>query len=389
MTLVKARRPPRSAIAEFWGGKDAACWKCGVLTSHLERAHLINEAEYGGTVSCDNLVLLCWQCHHEMTKIGFSSRWEALTWVLDTVPPSDGQPSPSTVALKRRMAKGLWVGPGPYGFACQNGKLCIHPEEAQLIRDVVQWGLAGGGLPNIVASLNAASRLRRNGGLWTPPSLLRTLREGRWFGTAVLGGQAVQIPRILQEADWERALVGFTGNVDPRFFRTYLLTPRLLRGACGALMSGVYRSDRGSSWYRCANKRSELRDKCSCRSVNVDWADEIVWGVVVDILNQPVAMCKIADRLGVSVSLEAAARLYERLTKLNVRERRQVLLLLNVSVAVEQWVPCSRCEGKGKVTGGYGGAVCSKCRATRWVPRMRIEGVVPAELVDSASRDVG
>jgi len=70
----------------------------------------------------------------------------------------------------------------------------------------------------------------------------------------------------------------------------------------------------------------------------------------------------------------------ERLGAMTPLERRSVLDLLDVRVAVTGWAECEACGGRGKVKGGTGGLSCPVCYVMRRVPSCRIEGVVLDDL---------
>ena len=68
------KMPSRNNIFQYWNGKldtainDSTCFKCG-FDSYVERAHIKSVFD-GGSDECDNLHLLCHNCHK--TSEGFN-----------------------------------------------------------------------------------------------------------------------------------------------------------------------------------------------------------------------------------------------------------------------------------------------------------------------------
>lgn len=72
-----------------------------------------------------------------------------------------------------------------------------------------------------------------------------------------------------------------------------------------------------------------------------------------------------------------------RLADMPLREQRRVLDVLDVRAEVTSWSMCGVCKGRGKVESRprLGGLPCPACHITRWLPTVRVEGVVYERLL--------
>jgi hypothetical protein len=75
--------PTKKQICEYWEedphllALEDVCWRCGVISRHLERAHILPKIE-GGTNDESNMHLLCKMCHKETEHLWGKSYWQAL-----------------------------------------------------------------------------------------------------------------------------------------------------------------------------------------------------------------------------------------------------------------------------------------------------------------------
>jgi hypothetical protein len=75
--------PSKKQICEYWDGHpdlivlEDTCWRCGVLSTYLERAHILPRLE-GGTNDESNLHLLCKMCHKQTEFLWGEPYWQAL-----------------------------------------------------------------------------------------------------------------------------------------------------------------------------------------------------------------------------------------------------------------------------------------------------------------------
>jgi DNA invertase Pin-like site-specific DNA recombinase len=89
----------------------------------------------------------------------------------------------------------------------------------------------------------------------------------------------------------------------------------------------------------------------------------------------------VAERV---LSLRELAHIAKtRLANMTPQEMRRVLDLLDVRATVTAWRVCELCQGRGKVASkpALGGKPCPACHMSRWLPSLRIEGVVYERLV--------
>ncbi len=72
-----------------------------------------------------------------------------------------------------------------------------------------------------------------------------------------------------------------------------------------------------------------------------------------------------------------------RLSDMPPQDKRRVLDLLDIRASVAAWSRCQVCRGRGKIESKPkpGGTPCPACHMSRWLPSLRIEGVVYERLL--------
>jgi len=66
-----------------WSDAEEHCWRCGYETKKLQKCHVVAK-QFGGSLSPENVVLLCRECHDEAPDVTDSS--EMWRWIKETRP---------------------------------------------------------------------------------------------------------------------------------------------------------------------------------------------------------------------------------------------------------------------------------------------------------------
>lgn len=208
---------------------------------------------------------------------------------------------------------GKWPGgPAPWGYRLVQhpdgyGKtLEPDPEEAKIIRTAVSLVLDDGLSPYGAAKrLNALGYRTRTGSPWRHPNLRRRLRDPSLIGRMSYGQRSdtietieMRFPPLIDEERWEalQRRLDATARGPKQAKRQYPLTGRLLN-VCGEAMTGVWREDRKTRYYRCKTRIDERGwrgDPCGCRSLRADDVEYVVWEQVTRLLAQPDLLMKVA-----------------------------------------------------------------------------------------------
>jgi site-specific DNA recombinase len=233
-------------------------------------------------------------------------------------------------------------GPRPFGYdylparregskVVEPGRLVVNEREAGLVRDAAAKLLAGRSLRSVVVELNAAGATRKEGRVWWPSTLRRTLSSPRIAGIRDHKGEEhpAAWPAILDADTFERlqlvlrAEARFAGS-DKKGARTYLLTGLVYCGNCGepapegepvnpgAALVGYGNKDHGDvmrrRYYCLAVDNRGVRRGCGKVSRLAEPVDLLVSEAVLELLDSP----QMAEVLGAATQDQDMAELLER-----------------------------------------------------------------------------
>ena len=202
--------------------------------------------------------------------------------------------------------KCLASGSVPFGFRrSSDGHYEIHPDEAEIVREIFRRVDAGETYADICRDLNARGIKTRHGAAWNRSSFNTLLRNQRYIGTFISKYhiQEDAIPQIVDKDLFYRVQTVSHVKTGPR--RTpngyYSLTGKLFCGLCGEPMtgtSGTSKSGKLSYYYTCKGHRAHQCDQKSfprdqledtiCRAIwdDVLSDDAIRWMAHQTILDQ-------------------------------------------------------------------------------------------------------
>ena len=169
--------------------------------------------------------------------------------------------------------KCLASGSVPFGFRRgQGGRYEIHPEEAEIVREIFQRVAAGDTYADICRDLNERGIKTRHNTAWNRSSFHTILHNERYIGTYIskYNVQPDAIPAIVDKELFYKVQTTPRTKSGPR--RTpngiFSLTGKLYCGRCGSTMigtSGTSKSGKLCYYYSCSGHRAH---KCDQRSIS-------------------------------------------------------------------------------------------------------------------------
>jgi len=183
--------------------------------------------------------------------------------------------------------KCLACGSVPFGFRRgKDGRYEIHPEEAEVVREIFQRVSSGETYADICRDLNGRGIKTKHGSSWNRSSFNTILSNQRYIGT-YLSKYHVQedaIPQIVEKELFYKVQTLPHSKNGPR--RTpngyYSLTGKLFCGLCGDAMtgtSGTSKSGKLCYYYSCHGHRAH---KCDQRSYPRDQLEETICRAIWD-----------------------------------------------------------------------------------------------------------
>jgi DNA invertase Pin-like site-specific DNA recombinase len=210
-----------------------------------------------------------------------------------------------SAGLRATVRAGFWPGgPPPYGYqpsadpaGSAHTVLIINEREAAILRDAADLILDHGHTTwSATKVLNATGRLTRSGSPWYYRNLAFQLKKRLLTGTFTYKQRGhkitAQVPAILNESRWQalQAAIRAIPGPEDRANHFYPLTG-FLRCACGGTISGVYRVERGSRFYKCTRATAPLPPDRRCphypRYIPADHLEQSVWAAIHQLLTDP------------------------------------------------------------------------------------------------------
>jgi site-specific DNA recombinase len=222
-----------------------------------------------------------------------------------------------TPGMRKSAEKGHWQGgrePYGYRYDADQGRLSVHPREAELVRRIYLLYEGGQSAIDIARTLAAEGVPTQRNGKWTFHQVLQILRSRVYLGELVWGkrttrylasGKARMLPvpahavsctpsahdAIISHDQWQRvAELRAARRWRGRAVRSpYLLPQVLVCGECGSRFSGW--TLRGVRRYICRGHRA---GSCKAPSVRADQAERLVVGVLAKLAQTPEIVTRTA-----------------------------------------------------------------------------------------------
>ena len=223
----------------------------------------------------------------------------------------------SRLGKLERVKQGFWYGaPTPFGYKSVDKRLAIDKSQSKWVKKMYQWYYEGKSVMWIKTQLDKSAVFAKRGGLFTPDSITRLLKNthhiGHYYWEDKKSGERIrcECPAIVDETIWDAV----QKRREKSFARTkqinttkkfYLLRDLMVCGECGKNMSGrIHNTPKGTQQvYFCATKgrdwkkgatdkdkkwqRGKVGDKgCTMnRSLNIPITDKMVWVLVMEVVS--------------------------------------------------------------------------------------------------------
>lgn len=185
------------------------------------------------------------------------------------------------LSIKRRASEGRFRGQLPYGFKYDDkNHIKKNEKEAEIVRMMYEWSLSGIGTYTIANKLNEMKvptkfnkfegeikridpytkevyHFKKNNVKWRGNVVHDILINPINKGKKKLGDELFDVPEIVSEEEWERAIANLKENkknVGKKVHYNYLLNSILYCSHCGRQMVGKKRIASGDNSYKCKGK---------------------------------------------------------------------------------------------------------------------------------------
>ena len=288
----RVRRSFKRMLADAKAGAFSAvvCWKSDRLFRGIGPAADVLEA-----IEPHDVTLLAVQDSIDRKTLGL---WAALAGM-------EGE------NIKERMALGkvgaakagrVPVGSLPIGYRRGPERLpVVHEEEAEIVRRIFAECIAGRSVAKIAQDLNFDSIPTPSGHRWHKRPVLNILNREAYAGRSEYNGVAVAFPPIVEPAAWDKAQAAIRKR---RFERTgqtrhtYTLQSLVECVECGRRFTARTKTKPTKAnglrpiptrYYECGGSRDGVKCR-KTRYVRADRLEELVWGLLEDLLLDPDTM---------------------------------------------------------------------------------------------------
>lgn len=219
----------------------------------------------------------------------------------------------------------------PYGYTSVNKKLTIHPEQAEVVKEMFRLYIDGKGTGKICTILNHKDIKSQSGMKWRDVVVNRILHNPIYKGVRHYKEMVLEAPAIIDAETFDRVQEMFNNNemrqgINKKF--DFLFDNRKIRcGVCGKSYYAHKRSSGKDNTYVCISKR--YRESCGNWGLNIDKLDSTVQEMVVlftpESLIDAIDVAPLKDSIA---NLNAENEIFEaELRKLDLKEGKLVELL--------------------------------------------------------------
>ena len=191
----------------------------------------------------------------------------------------------------------------PIGYEYEDGKLLVNPYEAEQVKKIYEWYLAGASLKAITDRLQEQGYTNKYSSYNSWSSVRNILGNETYTGTlhfgditvedaheAIISKEQFAAAQVLREKRQEKY-----GN--SAFQSKHLLTGMLFCGHCGAAMvgtSGTSQTGTRHYYYTCLNKQH--RKQCTAKNIRRDDLEKLILQKTVTLLNNKEAVSLIVNQ---------------------------------------------------------------------------------------------
>lgn len=153
----------------------------------------------------------------------------------------------------------------PYGFCIVEGKIALHPEQANAVKEIYRLYNEGSKMSEICAYLTEHGYRSSTGGEFSLSCARNVLVKDVYRGHYNWNGIPMPIPAIIDDETWHKSRL----QRDSRTFHpqkhkakeVYYLSGKLFCSDCGSRMSGTSAQFKGKTyrWYICKNDKRKIQ----------------------------------------------------------------------------------------------------------------------------------
>ena len=192
----------------------------------------------------------------------------------------------------------------PIGYDYENGKLVVNPYEAEQIRKIFEWYIAGESLIGIANRLQEAGYKNRYGSWSSWSSIRNVLGNETYTGTIHFEDVTVENAHeaIISKEQFATAQMVNAKRQDKYgatpFQSKYLLTGLMFCGKCGAR---YYRRDNGRyQYYTCYSRSKQIKamvkdPNCKNRNWKAQELEDLIEKKVLEVLRSPEMAAELAE----------------------------------------------------------------------------------------------
>lgn len=199
--------------------------------------------------------------------------------------------------LQKARQGGVPVGFHAYGYAYhrETGRVLVHPEESEVVRQVFNWFVDGDlGINGVAKRLNENRIPTRRGRLWHRQVIRQIIANPVYIGKWRYKEVIISVPSLVDESLWERAqskLKAARRLWAGKGRQRYLLSGIIVCGVCGNTVNGVYANWWGTRErrYTCYKNSQGARGR-GCRPqllLTAESLEQTVWEQVKRWLDDP------------------------------------------------------------------------------------------------------
>jgi site-specific DNA recombinase len=254
----------------------------------------------------------------------------------------------------------------PFGYtADENKNLVVDEEEAAIVKQIFQLSLRGFGSGRIAEKLNAdgiqskGRKLLKNGItvsdkfsgkkkhianehlVWAGNTVLSMLKNTIYKGERKYKNEIFGAPAIIDPETWTKAQLQIAKNKKQtgKVKFQYLLRGICICGRCGSNFVGRTRENKKDHYYYCSSKIQKHK-RCGIRSINIDYLDELLWGIVTNSGAVVPFALKQVDNLKSPQSIKVLdfqrAQLNKKLTELQKHKEKLITLFKKDLISEEE-----------------------------------------------------
>ena len=230
-----------------------------------------------------------------------------------------------------------------FGYHIVDKKYTIHPENAEIVKQIFADYINGKTVKAIWEDLNARGIKNNEGKPFSKNTIHYMLQKEQYIGIFRHGEDVFYktFPRIIDQGTWEQAQKIINENKHApsrrKSYGKYLLSGKMFCGTCGSLMTGESGKARNGTihyYYKCCHKKKNARN-CEMRQVKKDLIERKVFEICCQALHSSYLPMVIEQAYQIHVDeLQSNITVINLTSQLTEKEKA----LNNILTAIEQGI---------------------------------------------------